>query len=656
MLQSLVPQMPLLRRELTELANRRRTYLVRVFGAIALLTIVFIVFRSSMARFSGMPGVLGGAFPGGLRGQAGRVPGSLWALGIGGMVFQDIVPWLFRSIQLLMPALCCGTLTMEKERNTLGTLFLTRLSPFAIILEKLGSRLVPMLTFLLLTFPVLAYVYSLGGVDTNLLIETLWLLLCECLLYASIAMLCSAWFRTTVSAFMCSYVIVLMLLLPSAVLDILALTPYDIWLGRYVEDGNPVATLMQSTAAMGMAVVGIDVIGMLGVFVMSLPSLIGAVVFLVLARYFLIRRAFVASSSPLLGLFRVIDRFFVRLNDRTTRGIELIKDTNSLPAFDPIAWRERTRKTLGKARYLFRILTVLEVPTLFVCGLAAIASAGAGFSGLRSLLSMMWVMAGLILTVKASTAISSERSRETIEPLLSTPMTAAQILQEKIAGMRRLMIVLAIPLLSIHLTLLLLHIDLSQILQAGGLSTLIILLSYSLLTTFSTFQVMLLLSWVAAGLGMRFHSQTKSVLAAVLLNAAWVLVPLMTGLWIWQWTVYSNSGGQYYDRSSSMAVVVPLAVTPAGPVLMNEVYLNSASGDRYPGRRFLPRVSDSVWGTFLAAVLVLSVQAGLLALCRHLVLRFAPELLNRRDDTAPRTESLRSSVMSPPIVCEGASP
>ena len=125
------------------------------------------------------------------------------------------------------------------------------------------------------------------------------------------------------------------------------------------------------------------------------------------------------ASSPLLRLFRLVDRFFVWLNNRTTRGVEIIRDSNTMPEFDPISWRERTRKSLGKARYLFRVLTVLEVPTIFICGLAAIASGGSGFNGLRVLLVMLWVLVVLVLTVKAATAISSERSRETIEPLLA---------------------------------------------------------------------------------------------------------------------------------------------------------------------------------------------------------------------------------------------
>ncbi len=647
-----IPQLPLLRRELTELANRRRTYIVRFVGAIALLSIVFVVFRISMARAAG-----GNVFFQGGPWAASTAAGPFRFMGIGGTVFQDIVPWLFRSIQLLMPALCCGTITMEKERNTLGTLFLTRLSPLAIVLEKLGSRLVPMLTFLLLTFPVLAYVYSLGGVDTTLLIGTLWLLLCECLLYASIGMLCSSWFRTTVSAFICSYVLVLLLVVSSSVLRRLTPTPYDIWLGAFLGDNFAMPQMIGAgfpggVGAGNVASSGPDVFAILVLMLRSFPAVFLSFICLFLARVFLFRRAFVTSSSPILSLFRIVDRFFVRLNEKTTRGIELVKDTNSMPDFDPIAWRERTRKSLGKARYLFRVLTILEVPTVFICGLAAISSAGSGFAGLRVLLIMMWVLTALILTVKASTAISSERARETIEPLLSTPMSAAQILREKIVGMRRLMIVLSIPILTIHFTLLLLHVDVVRVIRSGGLFYAGTVASYLILVIVTTFNSMLLLSWVSAGLGMRFHSQMKSVLAGVTLNGAWILLPIIAAGIVW--IAVRQTGYGYYSPMQAGPVAVlatlPIAASPAGPMVMNEIYLNAATGDRYLGRDFFFRLSDNSNVVLLIAAGLLAFQIVALVLLRSLVLRFAPLLLNRRDDSTQAPRVIQAVLQSQPAV------
>ena len=190
----LFPELPLLRRELTELSARRRTWVLRTFAAVAMLGWAFWSVMNLLRTYAG-PTV-----------YTGQLDPQM--LGIGIQIFPAMGNLLFSTVMLLMPSLICGSITIEKERNTLGTLFVTRLSPLTIVLEKLGSRLLPMLTFLVLTFPVLAWIYTLGGIGNTLLLGTLWLLIWECVLFASIGLVCSAWFSTTVSAFVASYVLV----------------------------------------------------------------------------------------------------------------------------------------------------------------------------------------------------------------------------------------------------------------------------------------------------------------------------------------------------------------------------------------------------------------------------------------------------------------
>ena len=301
-IRDIIPELPLLRRELTELSSRRRTYVIRFLGAIVVLSIVLIYY--SMIVSSINSGSYGYVFF--ISGNPNRM------FGAGGTIFTGIVPILFISVQLLMPALICGSITIEKERNTIGTLFVTRLTPMTIVLEKLGSRLVPMFTFLLLTFPVLAFVYSLGGVETTLLLCTMWLLLCECLLYASIGLLCSSWFATTVSAFISSYMFTGLLVVLSVLLmaetENVRLTPFFLWLqifrGINSGYGNSFLLLPESDGLL-------QTIGQL-MFVgaTTVPSLFITAILVLLARVFLIRRAFVSSSSVLLKLFKIVDGFF----------------------------------------------------------------------------------------------------------------------------------------------------------------------------------------------------------------------------------------------------------------------------------------------------------------------------------------------------------
>ena len=235
-------ELPLLRRELTELANRRRTYVVRIVGAAVILVLVIYKYHMVLSAKMQQRGAFG-------------ISGPTQFLGIGQDIFAGVVPQLFAVISLLLPALCCASVTSEKESNTIGTLLLTRLSPGTIVVEKFGSRLIPMLTLLLLTFPVLAHVYALGGVDTDLLIGTIWLLLCQCFLVAAMAIACSAWFASTVSAFICSYALVGFFAALTYSLRWSSFVPSAIWTDQF----KPTDPMGQHVAAFGGPTVAVRV-------------------------------------------------------------------------------------------------------------------------------------------------------------------------------------------------------------------------------------------------------------------------------------------------------------------------------------------------------------------------------------------------------------
>lgn len=643
-----IPELPLLRRELIELANRRRTYIIRFIGAIAILMYVVYTFLEQINQIAGSVAgstiYYGAAFA---TVQRGWNPNKF--LGTGGVVFNSIVPTLFHFIQMLMPALICGSITMEKERNTLGTLFVTRLSPMTIVIEKLGSRLVPMFTFLLLTFPMLAFVYSLGGVDTTLLLSTLWLLFCECLFYASIGLMCSSWFATTVTAFIWSYVLTGLLVLFSRLQWFSVLTPFDVWqyafLGRSQNNQGWISSVLEFGIRQQNVTPSL-ILAVMAIVTASLPSMMIAFFFLLLARLFLIRRAFVSSSSLLLRVFKKVDVLFTRLNDRTTGGIVLIRDHDSLPLFDPVAWRERAKKSLGKARYLFRILVVLEGPTMFICLGAATASQSNDFAALRGLLFLMWGIAAMILTVKAATMISSERARETLDALLSTPLTAREILEQKIVGMRRLMIVLSIPILSIHLTLLLMHMDPRTIFLNPTGSSVAALLLYCVMTVVTTYTVMHLISWLSTLLGLRSTTQSRSVLAAMAVLAGWMILSfglVSPGAPLYEAFLeiayqpnlphFEIPGSPTHQESAdAMASIAACLLRPDGSIQANEAILVAASNPNITADAAYYGFSGSLGMAIAASFLVFLAHFFLTLLLRKLTLRLAPRLLQRQDE------------------------
>jgi len=600
---NLIPELPLLRRELTELANRKRTYIIRVVGAIVILLFLFFAYQQTML-------IRKASIRNGMSSGIGQY------LGIGGDIFEKITPILFYTIQLLMPALCCACITSEKENNTIGTLFLTRLTPGTIIMEKLGSRLIPMLTLLLLTFPVLAYVYTLGGVDTDLLLGTLWLLFCECLLFASIAIMCSSWFTTTVTSFIWSYVLIGFLAALTLSLGFSTFVPSAIWHTTFsgAQNSGMSRAQLQLLSAMGIGSGPGNSDTWLILVFRSIPSLLVTALFLLVARLVLVRRAFVSQSSVLLKVFRTVDTFFKDLNERTTGGIELVKDSNPLPDEDPVAWRERNKKSLGKARYLFRILVLLELPTFFICMLAAVSSARNYFEGLYVLQGLIWTLAVLVLAVKAATLFSSERSKQTIEPLLATPMTAVEMLNQKIAGMRRLVIVMAVPILTVNLTHALLHR--TNVLRP---------LSYMLLSTYSAFMLLYLVVWISAGIGLKIHSQTKSVLAAVSTLFAWVVIPVALCNLL---SAYSRTGPSAGYMAAQVDRKIVLLASPLTPVAFTEDFLLQWESYGYN------RAPDETT-KLLFSLVAIAIYSGVLFFASRIIRHLCASLLNRRESGRP---------------------
>src|SRR5690242_6959039 len=178
-------ELPLLAKELNEQAAQRRTYLIR-FGYAALL-------------FIGACALFYGNF---LQGGGGSARG----LGQGRSMFESLVQIQFWAIYLLVPAISCGCLTAEKERNTLGLLLVTSLTPWQIVLQKLLGRLVPLLTFVVLSFPLMAIAYSFGGIAEDYLWSGILLLLLTCVQTAALSVLCSAYYPTTVESLIANYV------------------------------------------------------------------------------------------------------------------------------------------------------------------------------------------------------------------------------------------------------------------------------------------------------------------------------------------------------------------------------------------------------------------------------------------------------------------
>ncbi len=473
-------QMPLLAKELVEQASRRRTYIVRVVYAL-LLFAIFCTFSY---------------------GEFQRADSRVALLGRGREMFSTLVYIQFCGILLFLPATMSGVLTYEKERRSLALLLLTDLRPREILWQKYFGRLIPMFTFLLLALPPLSICYAFGGITSVYLLTGIYALFLTCFQLGALALMCSAYCRTSVGAFLSSYI------LGAA---FYALFPWLIgggagggsnglalaFLPLYVFISSGQETFISS-------------------LLRSIPTLFSTAFFLGMARAFLVRRAFLPPRNTLLGAFKRLDNFFTEAN-KWVGSIVLIKDKGTLPGDEPIAWREVTKRSLGKARYLFRIMVLLELPVLFIgAGLLVEATPWRSVGALSAMLAVVWVLAALAVTVMSANAIVSERTHQTLDVLLATPMAGRDILKQKLRGVRRLILVMLIPFFTIFALEAWWRGAVHRYWRPGDAA------SYLGPSVLSVLIYLPMISWLALWIGLRTRTRFRAIITALLVLVIWV--------------------------------------------------------------------------------------------------------------------------------------
>jgi ABC-type transport system involved in multi-copper enzyme maturation permease subunit len=521
--------LPLLAKELIEQSARKRTYVVRALFALVLYgTVLGSLYRTIATTNSS----------------------GISLLGAGRELYLSLARLEFLGIYLFLPAMTCGVLTAEKERDTLGLLLLTKLGPWTILLEKLLSRLVPMASFILLSLPLLSIAYSLGGIEAIDIAKLMWVLAMTALQVGSFSLLCSAWFRTTAAAFLASYLIGTLAIISSGVflefgcrwwlipiLNGVLSPPVAEWLNPAMPVGNLGLLPFGPGILNGAELLGNDLANpsipqqtLLDCVVMSFPLLGMSLVALLIARSILWKRAFVRPTNLLLWWFKSLDRFFHLANqNRLTRGIVLIHESFDLPANRPIRWRETTKRSLGTTRYLI-LMIVWYLNHLF--------DAASNFP-LITMILVLWTVAALVIVIQSTGLIGAERSHQSLDVLLTTPIDSDEIIEQKFAGIWRMTHMLWIPFATAYLFQIGFQIGIqdpppylqqwsSEPIPVLRLNALFFMSLRSILAVGLYLPV---LAWLGFHQGLRCRTQTQATLSTMVILLVICTVPLMIS-WI----------------------------------------------------------------------------------------------------------------------------
>lgn len=546
-MQSIVAKfgLPLLARELTQLAARPRTFVLRTLYAVTLYAAALWFYSNWTGQF-----------------QAD----SFEVLGQGKSLFEQLVNWQFWGLYLFLPVMTCGAIANEKERMTLPLLKLTKLGGWTILLEKLGSRLAAIGTFLLLPLPLEAMAYGLGGVELINVLKAVYVLTITAVQIGCFSLLCSAWSKTTVGATLGAYLLgtATLLLVPRlwsfVLISIVRFGSLDFALSspdaadRYElafsirrvlnsyplsgpsllncnvpeESFDSIAVTLASlefadTDELDSAIVSPNIIPfstvigdatLKDVMVASIPMLISAWILLTLARVCLWRRTGSNSSSwkrstsvRLDQLFSSLDHLLPFLPRRSPIDV---------PIDRPVAWRERRLRLVGKARHLWRMILIFECPLVGLLAWQA-TSNPADFGNLvNGLWKGMWFLAILIVVMVSTSLAPNDRVSHTLDVLLAAPITSAEIASQKMSGLYRLIAVATVPLMTV-LTFQLFVVDdnvatvaLSSALPANQLNMILIKRSCAILFYLP------LIGWLGFQSGLRLRSQFRAIMAVIL--------------------------------------------------------------------------------------------------------------------------------------------
>lgn len=421
-------EFPLLRRELIQSAGRRRTWVLRGVVSLVLVSVMLSWYGGVLQRSSLM-----GA-------------GNLSFLGAGTQLLAGVVMFDLWAMLLLLPALTCSAISAERERQTLGLVLVSRMTPAGIVFEKFLARLIPMAWLLLLTGPLLGVTYSMGGFSQGAISVALTVLLLAALQISSVAMFWSSLLGSSQGAFWMTYMSLIALAAgPPFLIYVCGLRVF------FPAGADYFSSLFTSYLLSAvMFQFGGSVWSVLSA---GLPVVVTAGVLILISGLAVSR---CREEAPLTGkrvirgvawvlawlltrpewLLRRIGLLSPAGSGAGVAAAAVFEESRMLPATGVIAWREISLSILARrsGQILVSVMLVVLVLWLSLDEGLQIRQPGPVIIA-YFLLVLIGVMAVLST---AARSVVSEREKQTLEILLTTPISNRQFLLEKSAGAMRI--------------------------------------------------------------------------------------------------------------------------------------------------------------------------------------------------------------------------
>jgi ABC-type transport system involved in multi-copper enzyme maturation permease subunit len=327
----------------------------------------------------------------------------------------------------LTPAMVAGTISQEHERRTLDYLLTSQLTNSEIVLGKLAARLLHVGLVLIAGIPILFIVSLMGGIPPRQIVLAGAVTLLTLVTIGSLSMASSVWSRRTRDAVVKAYVLLLAVLIVPPIVWVTTLGSSH-WaldglnrIAGELTDLNPFTIVgkVGAAQAMGTQSTLTSVLGPVAVAYGGL-SLV-AIVVSVLS----VRRVYLNAANR--GSRR--RRFRLRIwRPGLGRWPMIWKELFAEQAMMRLGW-------LASGAMFLIIAIILWWTIAYFVETAQSIARGPEFVlfavGISDFLSSVGV---LVCTARAATSVTSEKERDSWVTLLSTPLSASEILAAKLLG------------------------------------------------------------------------------------------------------------------------------------------------------------------------------------------------------------------------------
>jgi ABC-type transport system involved in multi-copper enzyme maturation permease subunit len=357
-------------------------------------------------------------------------------------LFAESFFYAFMVVQLLVvialtPAYLAGAIAEEKERRTLEYLLATDLRAREIVLGKLAARLLNLAMLLLAGLPVLSALQFFGGVDPGLVLAGFAALAVTLLSLGGVSILMSVLCRRPRDAIMLTYLLVLAYILISFGLTGLRFIWPEVAATSLVPGTDDLLTVGDLVDAVSAGNVFMALAGLERALIRGLP--LGEVLTDTLVRYALFHGV-VALLCTVWAVVRLRPTALQEAYGRAKRLPLVVRLVGRVRVGDePMWWKEVSADAGLRLGWFGRIavacLVVLSfLPVFFILTELHAWRHHVINQWVRTVGTGVACLMLLAVAVRAAGSISGERDRQTLDALLTTPMSCWTILQAKWAG------------------------------------------------------------------------------------------------------------------------------------------------------------------------------------------------------------------------------